>query len=568
MQVHPRRHARRGAWSIALSTLVFSGSAWSQAPDAGAILQRSEADRRVPLLPALTPAPSASRPNPVATGDAVVVTRFRFDGNTLLDDARLSAATAEYLGRPLDLAGLRDAAVRVTEAYRSAGWIVRAFLPPQEVSDGEVTIAVVESVFGKAVIERTDGVRLGECRAERLVGHLLSPGAPLSARAVDRALLLIGDIPGVAVDGRLQEGAGERETDLIAALRAEPLVSGDAALDNAGSRSTGERRLLANLQLNGPLATGDLWGVSLLAAHGVRYVRLSQSVPIGWAGWRAGLHATHLTYRVTSFELAPLAVRGSSTGVGFDAQYPLVRSSASNLYLLATAETRRFFNEALASTTSRYRSHAFGVGVSANAVDWMGTAGITTGSVSLARGRLDLDGSPTQAADAATARTEGGYARVRYAASHQWSLTEDLAASIQVAGQSASRNLDSSEKFYLGGAGGVRAYPSGEAGGSRAWLLNLEVRKSISPQWTLAAFHDRGSVTQNVDNAFPGAPTPNRYSLSGVGLWLGWQPSAATQLRVTWSRRTGRNPNPTAAGTDQDGTLRRHRVWLLASMVF
>lgn len=51
-----------------------------------------------------------------------------------------------------------------------------------------------------------------------------------------------------------------------------------------------------------------------------------------------------------------------------------------------------------------------------------------------------------------------------------WSLYANLEA------QSADKNLDSSEKFFLGGAQGVRAYPLGEAAGDEGAMATLELR--------------------------------------------------------------------------------------------
>ncbi len=36
----------------------------------------------------------------------------------------------------------------------------------------------------------------------------------------------------------------------------------------------------------------------------------------------------------------------------------------------------------------------------------------------------------------------------------------------------------------------------------------------------------------------------------------------------TFARRDGDNPNPTAAGNDQDGSLKKNRFWLTASISF
>ena len=57
---------------------------------------------------------------------------------------------------------------------------------------------------------------------------------------------------------------------------------------------------------------------------------------------------------------------------------------------------------------------------------------------------------------------------------------QDYSAFASFSGQMAGGNLDPSEKFYLGGSTGVRAYPSGEAGGSTGQLISLELRRQLA----------------------------------------------------------------------------------------
>ena len=132
----------------------------------------------------------------------------------------------------------------------------------------------------------------------------------------------------------------------------------------------------------------------------------------------------------------------------------------------------------------------------------------------------------------------------------------------------AGKNLDSSEKFYLGGATGVRAYPASEGGGSEGQMLNLELRWRLPKGFNFTAFHDWGEVKVNRDNNFTGAPALNDFSLKGAGLALGWQADSGLTARITWARRLGENPNPTATGLDQDGSLVRDRLWASAMLPF
>ena len=541
---------------------------WAQtAPDAGSLLQQLERERR----PALPPKALPSRPaEPAALqplqGASVTVSSFRFVGNTLLSAGQLAPAVAEYLNRPLDFSQLQAASAAVAEIYRAAGWIVRAYLPQQDIVDGVVTIQIVEAVFGGVQLEGAPATRVSLTQIQRGIDAQQAVGAPLNADAIDRALLLADDLPGVAVSGSLREGTQASQTELVIKLADEPLLMGEGTLDNTGSRSTGAKRLSANLNFNSAFGLGDLLSANLIHTQGSDYLRLGGTLPVGAKGWRIGANASNMRYRLITEEFAALDSKGTSSTAGLEASYPLIRSRLQNLYFNASLDHKSFDNQANGVTSTNYQASSLSLSLSGNLFDKLGGGGANSASLALTSGQLDLSGSPNQAADAASSQTDGSYRKLRYSVSRQQVITDEVSFYAALSGQWASKNLDSSEKFYLGGSSGVRAYPGSEAGGAAGQLLNLELRWRLPEGFNLTGFIDAGQVTVNANNNFTGAPALNDYSLKGAGLTLAWQGSSGLSLRATWARRIGDNPNPTATGNDQDGSLVSNRFWLTASL--
>ena len=554
-----------------LSVLSISvSSAFAQTvPDAGSLLQQIEKGRLAP--PASKPGPLlAPPPQPMKelSGMSVTVSRFQFAGNTLLTQAQLAPAVASFVNRPLSFNDLQNAAAAVAETYRKAGWIVRVYLPLQEIKDGVVTLQVVEAVFGQVRMEGTAPTRVPFDRLVPIVGAAQPHGAALKAQAMDRALLLLDDMPGISTAGSLAPGEQANEVDLVLKIEDEKLVNGQVGVDNASARSTGSARLTADLYINSPLRLGDQAVVNLMHTEGSDYARLAYTVPLGAAGWRVGANASHLRYRLVDDALAALDASGTSTTSGVEATYPLIRARLKNLYLALNYDNKRFDNRAAATTITDYKIDTFTVGLNGNVLDQYAGGGSNSASLALVHGKVDLDGSPNARADALTTRTGGSFTKLRYAASRQQVLTEALALYAAFSGQTAGKNLDSAEKFYLGGAYGVRAYPSNEGGGSEGQLFNLELRARLPNNVNVTGFYDWGHVKVNHDNAFPGAPALGSYSLKGAGLSVAWLASFGLNLKATWARRIGNNPNPTLTGTDQDGSFRKNRFWLQASMPF
>jgi len=549
-------------------SVLFAGFAAAQAlPDAGSVLRQIEQDRRVKLPPESEPEIPEPAPADSSGGPTVSVQEYRFVGNTLLSDTELAAVVEPFAGRTANFAELQAAAMKVAEAYRNAGWVVRAFLPQQDVTDGTVTIEVVEAQLGEVLIEGS-ATRMSAERLEAFVKSAQAPGELLNAAGIDRGLLLINDLPGVSATGRLKAGALNAQTDLIVEAYDEPIVDGSLTVDNAGSRFTGEERLVVAANLNNRFGLGDRGEALVLHSDGSDYARLGYSLAMGNRGLRVGLNASHLSYDLVSPEFEALDVDGTSTTFEITADYPLLRSRFKNLYLSLNGGNRSFDNEAGGTTTTDYDVRRAVAGLYGNMYDRFQGGGASNASIEVVQGYVDLDGSPNQAVDALTTDTAGSFTKMLVTLSRLQALTDRVSLFGQLSGQWASKNLDSSEKFFLGGSQRVRAYPENEAGGSQGILANIEVRTQLPKNFTATAFFDYGTVRVNKDNDIIGAVANNSLTLKGGGVALGWTADFGLNVRATLARRAGDNPNPTPAGTDQDGSLKENRVWLQVSMPF
>ena len=135
--------------------------------------------------------------------------------------------------------------------------------------------------------------------------------------------------------------------------------------------------------------------------------------------------------------------------------------------------------------------------------------------------------------------------------------------------QLATKNLDSSEKFSLGGPYGVRAYPVNEALGDQGYIMNFELRYRVYSNVDLIGFVDHGGIDLHVNpwlNSNPGVP--GFYTLSGGGIGLNWTVPGNFMIRGSMAQRIGLNPARSAAGYDSDGTLKTPHFWLTLSKSF
>ncbi len=441
--MHPLLLTKRGRFAGTLIGLTIAGMATAQTPpNAGSLLQQIERERQ-PVLPGRVVPEKPATPEPLKalSGPTVTVKTFRFVGNTLVGEQQLAAALSGYVGQTLDFRQLQIVVGKVTRIYREAGWIVRAYLPQQDIQDGVVTIQIVEAVFGGTRLEGAPAKRMSFEQIERIVSAQQKTGELLYADAIDRALLLAGDLPGVNATGGLRGGAKSGETDLVIRMSDGPAATSDVTVDNTGSRATGPLRLAINATANSLAGLGDALAGTAVHTQGSDYLRLGATLPVGGDGWRIGANTSAMNYQVVTAEFAGLNVKGTSGTLGLEASYPVIRSKLKNLYFNAAFDRKNFDNQSAGAVISHYDTQALTLGLSGNLFDNLFGGGNNSASLSLVNGNVNLNGSPNQAADALTAHAAGNYTKLRYNASRQQVLTPELAIYLAASGQRTNDNL-------------------------------------------------------------------------------------------------------------------------------
>ena len=293
------------------------------------------------------------------------------------------------------------------------------------------------------------------------------------------------------------------------------------------------------------------------------------TVPDGYNGLRLGASASSMSYKVVDGQqsITSLQIKGRSSSLGLDWNYPLVRARMHNLYFSGGLENKGFHSDNRNSNAedpksySDYETNSLRLGLSGNRFDDLAGGGANSGSLQLLWGRLT-----SMQAHSQIDGIERSYQKINYSASRQQTIADAHSLLLSLQGQHATQVLDSSEKFYIGGAGTVRAYPSSELGGERGQMLTAEWRWRLDSAWVLSAFADHGRVV-----SLPATTSDQRTSLTlrGHGLSLGWQGPSGISSKLTWSRRDGNNPQPVPKTlTDGDGTLHLNRIWFTASLSF
>ena len=556
---------RRASFALACSVLIGLNAPAALAqvqPDAG----RVQEQLRVP-----TPAPSARPPeiriDPQPTDKAADtppfhVAGFRIVGATVFPESQLLEVLGPA-GLPLTLGQIQARAERLTKFYTDRGYsVARALVPAQDVRDSIVEIRIVEGRYGR--IEIRNATEISEARIRALLGNakeeLLIHGPTL-----ERGVLLVSELAGVVPKATLEPGEAAGLSDLVLEIGAGRKAEYDLSFDNAGSRFTGSQRISAGVTVNSPADIGDRFtGRVVTSGKELLSLRLAYEAPVGPSGLRGGPYVSRTRYQLGD-TFAALEASGTSDALGASIAYPIKRSSAFNLRASVGGEMRKLEDKIGASETVNDKSASvLQLGIGGDARDTLLAGGLTGFQLQLTQGRLSLRSAALAAADAAGPETRGGYAKILATVNRIQGLTEAWRLSVNYTAQWARDNLDSSEKFSVGGLSGVRAYPPGEAAGDQAQLLQLELRYqgvAIGPgQFVPFGFYDaaKSRINYRTFAAFAGRNTRN---LAGYGFGAEWTVPGGVFFRAWLARKAGSE----AATADSD---RASRFWMQGGIAF
>lgn len=511
-------------WTVAccLTTITVDPAGAQVVPDQldPALVTRSlppiahdNASSHTPVETTTTP-PAASRVTIGSQG--VTVGSIVVTGADDIPASAFAAVTTAYLNRPLDHEELGRLAGLAAGIARARGLVfASASIAPQPLTDGVLTISLDEG--------RVDAVRsIGQSNAaaDRILGRLITHNAVTKAR-LERAILLVGDLPGIHVTNTSyirQDGFGI----LLVTLRGDRAMV-YAQIDNRGTSEIGRMRATALADLRGGLTAGDEIGVvaATTPEHPREFAFVSgrYSTPLAIDGGVASITGYYGRTHAGG-DLASLDLIGHSYGGAIDYSTPIRRSPRSNLWFDLEVRTlvsdqsvlgQRFREDDITVLTGTVRS-AGSVGGGAYhanlAVSW-----------GLSLPGMTHEGNPL------ASRPDGDARFVTSTLQADWAHPITGPFSIALAGvaQLASRPLLATAEISLGGPAFGRAYDYSERTGDEGVLGSVELRMDLQrlhlPILQRAQFYGfaDGGVVTNLRDGFGGG----NLASAGAGLRLG-----------------------------------------------
>ena len=487
MRNHP---ALRCSLAVVVAIACATASAQTPPPpkpDAGSVLQQiqpttvppASTDQSQPVLrvPRAVAAPAAGG------GAKVQVKGFRIVGLSAARAEPLLPLLQRYVGPDKSLADLEDAAKDVEVALQRQGlFLAQAYVPEQTLADGIVTVQVLEGRIGAVKVELDPGVTISPEFLDRIVAILR--GNPVAERElIERALFTLGDLRGISVSTTLTPGDKVGQADLTVKVAPGAKVAYSLDADNGGSIFTGKYRINGGFDWFNATGHGDIASLRAQATTnlGAKFVRASWLTPINSVGTKFGIAASYLKYKLGSSVFQDLDADGTAEAYSVQLLHPLIRSRNNNLFLQASADFRRFEDRvgSIGLVTKKDIAPYATLAVVGDFRDTFGGGGISNYSLGVVGGHLKIKDQEDIDIDNANYQAAGNYAKVAAGATRLQVLPNRDYLYLSALAQLASKNLDSSEKFSLGGPYGVRGYPSPESPSDSGLIVTWEYRKTL-----------------------------------------------------------------------------------------
>ena len=583
--------ARPAAW-LALLALVWAlagtGAAWAQTPPAAT----PEPVRTPSVVP---PASELAPPARPAESTATVPARpgpprelgkpeddLRLDvARYVLDDtapaalrAALPRITAAFVGPQRSFEDLVNAAAEVTRyLQRDLGYYLGyAYIPEQspETQPGGSTIriAVLEGRLDRVILNWRNGIPVDREVVEAYLARL-KPGSVLKVRDVERVIFLVNDLRGMTARFEVKAGSLPGTATLVVTPSPEQRYAGKIDVDANGAKALGEFRIGGLAQMNSPTGRGDGITANVLASTtgGLGFALVGYNTPIGSDGFKVGASLSAVRYQLDKDQF-PLDLNGTAATFNAFALYPVVRSRNLNLFTLGSLEHKAYTDrQGLVDGRTRKTVDALALGVTGDFRDSLLGGAVNTFDLNLSSGQLRYPEGRNPALD-----DDERYTKLVYSASRlqDW-ITGRALIYLNVRGQYAVNNLDTTEQFRLGGPDGVRAFATGEGTGDLGVMASLELRLLPPESWfgraardmVFSLFADGGYVQYRYRQRIVNETnvTKNSGVFSGVGLGLSWVQPGAYALRLSVAQPTG--------GTTRGGEkIDKTRAYLQATMFF
>jgi hemolysin activation/secretion protein len=487
-------------------------------------------------------------------GVTFTLKKVRFEGNDIFSSEELQEELWDYLNAVVEVSALQKLADKITRFYKDKGYfLTRAYLPPQSIKGGELLIKVREGRLGEIIIRGNK--RYSRDLIRNTLKIIRGEGAVRTAD-VERALLLLTDIPGLTVKATFKPGAKPATSDIVLDVTEDRPVKAGLDFDNFGSEFVSRERYGITASTGNLTGMGDSFSVRGVTGNdfltGLFYGQAEWIQPLNYHGTRLGVYYQHMAYELGQ-ELKRLDFTSRTNAGGLYVSHPLLRGRYVNWSVQGGMDMKNLDNSIFNQSIGEDKLRIAHVGTTFQWVDVLGGANTIRLKGHQNLGNV-LGGMPDDFKDTVRQPCDIVYSKLDFDASRIQDIFGHANLILAGAGQWTNDRLPSSEMISIGGASTVRGYDQGEFSGDAGYYLTTEAQvpfpggenlrwysegKTLSETLAFAAFWDYGWV--GVNDKLQSERAVDAKHIGGVGLGLRFNYNPFVRLRFDWAKAVSGN---------------------------
>lgn len=447
-----------------------------------------------------------------------VLSGFKFEGNHSHTAKELTATLKDYIGQPVSLSSLNEAANKITKYYHETSKIIaNAYIPPQELEDGTVRMVIVEGKLGNVTVSGNTNYTSKFIR-QHITGAVNK--SPLRSSDLERALLTLNQNPGLQVRSVLERGSQPGTVDVHVAVKDKRPIGLSLAYNNYGSDSISRNRYIVGLDLINPMNFGGHLSAQVVVGDNPRNLTYGSGkldVPVGNRGTRVGVTASQGFYDVPVL-FADLGLKGNSSSSSIFVRQPLILSRDLILTGEISLESRddNFFLLGVRTSADRIRTVNILLDASLNIL-----GGNSIVAAKFTQGLGGFLGGLKNGSHSSRKGGDNQFARIVLSAAHSQPISSHWSIYGALSGQWTDDSLVTGEELQIGGVGSVRGYVPGEQIGDYGYRSSVELRYAYQGRvpWVAYSFIDHAHVWRYL----PFISQDKGDLLTGAGLGLNMQ---------------------------------------------
>ncbi|MFA5272118.1 MAG: ShlB/FhaC/HecB family hemolysin secretion/activation protein [Candidatus Omnitrophota bacterium] len=442
------------------------------------IEKQIETKRKKPQIEEEKPAEAPAIPE----GKKVLIKTIIVEGVTLLSDKDLKAVISQYEGKELYLSEMQKVADLITDIYRKQGHTTsRAYLPPQTIKDGILTIKIIEGIVGKIEVK---GNRYFKTSTLEKKIKLKSKDY-FNYSTLQKGLTYINENPDRTAKAILVPGEMPGTTDIIIEVKDRLPIHLGFDYDNFGSRYMEKNRWSAVYENNNFLGFDDRLFFKLQMSQKSLYnlKNASYIFPVNDT-LQVGGYFTH-SRLILGKEFRALSAVGKSTIIGTFLNKTLVSNRVLDLRYNFGFDYKDIKNYLLGAESSRDEMRVVKNGLDIDITDKFGRTIITP---ELDIGIPNMWGGLDDKDPRASRLGAGGkFVKGVFNFYRLQPMPFSTSLLLKNTAQLSNYNLVAAEQFQIGGAQSVRGYGPGEYAGDKGIYSSAE--------WSFPAYFLSKNVT-------------------------------------------------------------------------